>query len=170
MHMHQDFSSTFVPGSISIILTVRDPDNPTQKLADSSELLNIIYKSYTTDNLDEIAKIYNDTNNRSDNDNKKKNNKNYIFKAGDILIHGRSQREWNLVSMRDRILFMKETDLELNLPAGTIFSSVLRFTIYSIFAFFKMFNTPTFYIFIYVHTVLRTSNFMSTITYVSYNL
>ena len=120
MHMHQDFSSTFVPGSISIILTVRDPSNSTQKVADNSELLNIIYKSYTTDNLDVNTTINNDINNRSDND-KKKNNKNYIFKAGDILIHGRSQREWNLVSMRDRILFMKEKDLEFNFPAGTIF-------------------------------------------------
>ena len=137
-----------------MILTVADPNNLTQ--TDNSELLNVIYKSYTTDNVNEKMTFENNMNNNNNNDNKinnndnnniNKNNENYNFKSGDLLIHGRSQKDWNLISLRDRILFLKEDDLQFNLPAGK--------NPFFIFIFYFL-EKIAFSSYVYTHTRTRT--------------
>ena len=102
---------SFLPGTITIILTANTPSHPIQTR--NSEILDLIYGTYM------IKDINGKTTFNKNKDDKNKDDINYE-QRGDILIHGRSQTEWHSSSLRDRILFMKDNDLEFNLPAGTV--------------------------------------------------
>jgi hypothetical protein len=43
--------------------------------------------------------------------------------GGSVWVHGRELSEWSLKALRERILFMKDGELDLTLPAG---NSLLR--------------------------------------------
>ena len=117
---------SFLPGTITIILTANTPSHPIQTR--NSEILDLIYGTYM------IKDINGKTTFNKNKDDKNKDDINYE-QRGDILIHGRSQTEWHSSSLRDRILFMKDNDLEFNLPAGTG-SSIIFIVLFFIHLFF----------------------------------
>lgn len=44
----------------------------------------------------------------------------YVQLGGSVWVHGREVKEWNKRALRSRIAYMKDTELDIPLPAGCI--------------------------------------------------
>ena len=124
-------SVSFLPNTITIILTANSPNYPPQ--IGPTEILKSIYginsgvSSSSTSKNNLKNNLNDDLNNNvvnKMNDNSKINNNlnsnfnNLNNNLNSISIHGRELKEWNLKALRNRINYFSQTEIDLILPAG----------------------------------------------------
>ena len=116
-------SVSFVPNTITIILTANSPNYPPQ--IGPTEILKSIYG--INSGVGSSSTLKNNFNNLNNNvvnkmnDNSKINNnlnKNINNNLNSISIHGRELKEWNLKALRNRINYFSSRETDLILPAG----------------------------------------------------
>ena len=129
-------SVSFLPNTITIILTANSPNYPPQigpteilksiyginsGVGSSSTLKNNLKNNLNNDLNNNVVNKMNDNskiNNNLNNNINNNLNSNINNNLNSISIHGRELKEWNLKALRNRINYFSQTEIDLILPAG----------------------------------------------------